>query len=122
MIAAIVIPIIFLYFLYITIKERKRRIEKWQQIGTIKEETFLRGKVIQSFTRSKRYIGNYFVSETTLLIKNETDTYKAIITVPITPTLQAVQINNETTITCFGYWDKKNFIFSRYRTHEDEKK
>jgi hypothetical protein len=122
MVAAIVIPMIFLYFLYITMKERKRRIEKWQQIGDIKEETFLSGKVIQSLTRSKRFVGKYYISETTLLVKRDYETYKAILRLPITPSYEAIHIDGETLITCYGYWDNKIFYFGRYKINEGKLK
>jgi hypothetical protein len=120
MVAAIVIPIIFLYFLYISMNERKRRIEKWQQIGDIKEETFISGKVIQSYTLTKRFVGKHYISETILLIKSEYETYKAILKLPITPTFQAIQIDDDSLITCYGYWGNKTFYFCRYKMNKDK--
>jgi hypothetical protein len=121
MIAAIVIPIIFFYFLFITMRERKRKIEEWQKIGEVKEDSIISGRVIQSSSQSKRFVANFFIAETTLLLKNEFGIHKVVQRTPITPDFKEIQFANDIMITCYGYWDDKSFIFKRYQFIEGEK-
>lgn len=114
MIAAIVIPILFLYFLYLTMKERKKRIQLWTNIGNIREESVIKGKIVQIYTSKYTYIGKYEVLEATLLIKTNNGTIKAKKKMPITSDFQPPYFEVNTTIYCYGSYIRQHFIFNRY--------
>ncbi len=78
MVAAIVIPFIFLYFLYVTLSERKKRYEAWLNLNKCKEVAYVKGKVIQSISKNEKYIGSHLVTVTTLLVKHPLGTVKAV--------------------------------------------
>jgi hypothetical protein len=113
MVAAIVIPLIFLYFLYITIKERKQQYSKWLNLEHVKEEAYLSGKVIQ-VSRNEKFIGKHLVSITTLLLQDKVKVHKAVRKLPKTNSFHPFTIEEGTYIRCYGYWDQDLFIFNRY--------
>ncbi|MFZ3588070.1 hypothetical protein ACOI1C_02095 [Bacillus sp. DJP31] len=114
MVAAIVIPIIFFYFFYVTIVERKRRYSEWLNLGNCKEESYIQGKVVQSITKSEKFVGSHFVSVTTLLIQTHLKTVKVVRRTPITLSSLPDPIEESTQIICYGYWDQGLFTFNRY--------
>lgn len=118
MVTAVVIPIIFFYFLYITIKERKKRIQKWNEIGNVREESIVRGKILQVYSATERYIGNYYISKTTLLIMTSNGSVKASVQSPIISESKQYEFEHNTFITCYGQWKGSSFHFQRYQIEE----
>jgi hypothetical protein len=115
MIAAIVIPILFLYFLYITLKERKRKYEEYLKLDDIKEEALISGQIIQINTKSKTFVGEHDVTITSILLIGENSTqYKAVKTSPSTTTTPTLKEGFQ--VVCYGYWKKDLFIFYRFKT------
>ncbi|WP_246940292.1 hypothetical protein [Bacillus pinisoli] len=113
MVAAIVIPIIFLYFLIITLKERKRKYEEYYELDHIKEEAFITGKVVQFTSKQKKFIGNHYVYVTTLIIVNQK--LSRIKAVRVSTAGLPIPISEETNISCYGFWNKDYFTFHRYK-------
>jgi hypothetical protein len=114
MVAAIVIPLLFLYFLVITIRERKMKYEEYLNLDFIKEEAFISGIVTQIDTKSKAFIGKHYVIITTLLLLNNNQVYyKAVKTSPSSKGQQTITEGMQ--IICYGYWEKDVFIFNEFK-------
>jgi hypothetical protein len=121
MVAAIVIPIIFLYFLYIAIRDRRQQYSKWLNLEHVKEEAYLGGKVIQVTSRTERYVGKHLVSITTLLLQDKFKVQKAVRKLPKIDSSPPFNVEEGTYIRCYGYWDRDLFIFNRYNIMETKK-
>ncbi|WP_456275615.1 hypothetical protein [Bacillus sp. AK128] len=114
MVAAIVIPLIFLYFLIVTIKERRRKYEEYLTLDKIKEEALLTGVIHEVTVKTRTFVRDHSVSVTTLLLVDENyKRYKAVRTSPLASTTPSFLAG--TSVTCYGYWEKDQFIFYRYK-------
>jgi hypothetical protein len=116
MVTAIVIPIICLYFYWITRKEMKENDIKWLKAGEVQQEAILTGE-IKSINEEKQrfYYHRYlFVQE----LKLQTKT-KLIIVKKITPIEKNAKINAFTIgeyIRVYGGWKGNQFYFKHYET------
>jgi hypothetical protein len=120
MVTAIVIPIICLYFYWLTKKEMQENDRKWLAASEVREEALLTGE-IKSITEEKQrfYYHRYiFVQE----IKLQTKT-KLIKAKKITPLQKNTQINSFTIgdiIRIYGHWEGSNFYFNHYQQKTEE--
>lgn len=121
MVTAIVIPIICLYFYWLTRKEMKEQDEKWLAVNQIPQESMIAGE-IKSLTEEKQrfYYHRYIVLQT---LKIQTDT-KIMTAKKMTPIIKNVKIDSFTTgeqIRLFGKWDGSTFLFSRFEVDKKQK-
>lgn len=115
MVTAIVIPIVCLYFYWLTKKEMRENDSKWLAAADVREEAILTGE-IKSITEEKQrfYYHRYiFVQE----IKLQTET-KLIKAKKISPLQKNTQIDSFTigdVIRVYGHWEGSNFHFNHYQ-------
>ncbi|MBM7659491.1 hypothetical protein JOC85_000258 [Bacillus mesophilus] len=115
MVAAVVIPLLFLYFLVITIKDRRQKYEDYLNLDTIKEEAFISGKVLQIDTKTRAFVGKHYVNIVTILLHNkEHQAYQKAIRTSTT-SIEPQVFTEGTEVICYGYWEKDVFIFNRFR-------
>ncbi len=74
MVTAVIIPILCIYFFWITRKEMKRQDQKWLKAGDVTEEAVFAGKIKEIANEKQRFYYNryLFVQE----LKLQTDTGK----------------------------------------------
>ncbi len=118
MVAALVIPVLFLYFLYLRLLENKKGIREWQNLNKFKEEACITGKIIQLNTKNEKFVGRHSISKTTIIIQYNRKLIKAINKTPITTSFLPFEVKEGMEIKCYGYWDKGVFLFSRLQIIE----
>ncbi|WP_026674409.1 hypothetical protein [Alkalihalobacterium bogoriense] len=84
LVAAIVIPILFTIFLFIVKKDKKKYRCEWENVGTIKEVSSLRGKIIKQLSEKKRYYQHLYTRKIRLTIETKEGVqYEVIFEKPI---------------------------------------
>lgn len=116
MITAIAIPLLFLYFYYVTRKERKQFYNKWLQIGKVAEESFVKGTIVDIREKTERYYYHYSIYIIDLLLQHENEKIAARIQFPMTDSLQKPSFQIGETIICYGQWKNRLFLFATYQT------
>ncbi|MFD1735688.1 hypothetical protein ACFSCX_03835 [Bacillus salitolerans] len=114
LVTAIVIPLIFFYFLHLTIENRKKRHEEWLRLAEVKELAVIAGEVKQSLSKIERFAFDYKIVVERYVLKGSKQSFKAIRRIPITSDSIPPTIKEGEQITCYGYWEKDTFIFNRY--------
>lgn len=113
MITAILVPIILIYFYYLTKKESKAFDEKWLKLAFVNEEAILTGKIVHIKEEKQRYY--YSRSIHVLEIKLQTPIY-TIMAKKITPShipVESPNIQKGDTVTLYGNWEEEIFQISR---------
>ncbi|WP_053073798.1 hypothetical protein [Bacillus sp. LL01] len=70
MVTAIVIPVLILYFYWITRKEAAKQKERWKNLHNIPLESRVEGKVMNLRTEKKRFYHQLFTLDTTMRIQS----------------------------------------------------
>lgn len=114
MVTAIVIPIIFVYFYWISVKERKRHEELWLAAATVEPEAILSGQIKDVLHDRQRFYYSrwHFVYEIKLQTQTGMTTVKK--RTPLTKDLTIEQFTIGDTIRVFGRWENSEFYFSKY--------
>lgn len=116
MITAIAIPLLFLYFYYVTRKERKRFYHEWLQVGNVAAESVIKGTIVAVQEKTERYYRHYLVSVIDLWLKHGKEKIIARIQFPLTESLQKPTFQIGDTIICYGQWRNQLFLFATYQT------
>lgn len=114
MVTAIVIPVLFLYFYYITRKERKQFYNQWLQIGKVTEEAWVKGTITGIQEKTEHYYYNYKIYVIDLLLQHENEKVTARIQFPAIDSLQKPSFRIGETIICYGEWKNGVFLFATY--------
>jgi hypothetical protein len=117
MVAAIVIPILFLCFFIITKRERKEFTEKWLAVHNVEEEALLTGTITTITGEKQRYYYNRYIFVTDLIIKEQQRYKKARHILPITTefTSPTSTFAVGTKIQCVGKWENDIFRFTHFK-------
>jgi hypothetical protein len=114
MVTAIVIPIICLYFFWLTRKEMKEQDEKWLAVGNVREEAVLTGKIKSIVEDKQRFYYHRYIFVQTISLQTDT---KLITVKKITPLLKEIKMESFTVgevIRVYGSWEGSIFLFSHY--------
>ncbi|CAG9619840.1 hypothetical protein [Sutcliffiella rhizosphaerae] len=108
MVTAIVIPILIIYFFWITKKEKQKQLEKWRRLTEVPLEARLEGEILTVHTDKKRFYHELYSLETILHIKSKKGKYTAIYKQPcqdnsIPPSLIVGQ-----SVELLGQWNENN--------------
>jgi hypothetical protein len=114
MVTAILIPIICIYFYWVTKKELKEHEERWLNLTNLNEEAIVTGEIIHLTQTKKRYYYHRYIS--VIQIKLQTET-KLIQVKRITPyklqnEIQALKTGDK--VRLYGNWEENEFRFLRY--------
>jgi hypothetical protein len=112
-VAAIVIPIICLYFYFLTKKEMKAQDQKWLAMGQIPEEAVLYGEIKEIMAEKQRFYYNRFiyVQEIKLQTESKCTTVKHVTPLVKNARLQTFQTGEM--IRVYGRWQGHEFFFNR---------
>jgi hypothetical protein len=114
MVTAILIPIICLYFFWITKKEMKEQDQKWLSIGNIRQEAVLTGQIKDIVEEKQRFYYHRFIYVQELKLQLEV---KSIIIKKVTPLTKNIEIDSfkvGETIRVYGMWEGSHFFFNHY--------
>lgn len=121
MVTAIVIPILCIYFFWITKKEMNKQKEKWLQLEHIVEEALVVGIIKEINEERQRFYYHYYVLVTDLVIQTEHKPLRVRRMIPLNKHAQPLlhyQIGNKVRI--FGNWKEDIFLFNRIEKIVDE--
>jgi hypothetical protein len=116
-ITAIVIPILFAYFYYLTKKERRKYYEKWTRIRNVKEEAWVKGIIIDVQERKERYYHHYFIHVIDVILHVSDKKIIARTQLPATTMVEKPIFPKGDTIICYGQWRNGIFFFEKFLTN-----
>ena len=122
MVTAVVIPIICLYFYWITRKEMKLNDSKWLASAEVRKEAVLTGE-IRSINREKqRFYYHRFILVHELTLQTETKLIKAKKIIPLKNNIELDTFSIGEVIRIYGSWQGNHFHFNEYQiVHRDKK-
>ncbi|MFS0778766.1 hypothetical protein ABC255_22505 [Neobacillus sp. 3P2-tot-E-2] len=114
MVTAVVVPIICLYFYWITRKEMKLNDSKWLAAAEVKKEAALTGE-IRSINREKqRFYYHRYILVYELTLHTETKLIKAKKIIPLTNNIELDTFSIGEVIRIYGSWEGNHFHFNEY--------
>lgn len=113
MVTAVVIPIILLYFYWLTRKEMKHKEEEWLKIGDVIEEAYISGKIISAQNEVSRYYYHRQILVQELTLQCDTKIIKAQKRLPYTTKTKVETIPEGENVKLYGQWDKQSFLYNR---------
>jgi hypothetical protein len=114
LVTAIVIPILIAYFYYLTKKERKKYVEQWMNVGKVREEAWIKGKVIDIQEKKERYYHHYFIYVIDVTLQDGHKKIVARIQIPATEQIEPPTFSHGEDIICYGEWKNKLFMFEKF--------
>ncbi|MBY0120826.1 hypothetical protein [Bacillus sp. S/N-304-OC-R1] len=113
MVTAIVIPIICIYFYWITKKEMRESHEKWIQLKNIPEEAIISGRVMNVRESRQRFSHNRFVYVIDIKIQSGQSVWDVKKMIPIDGEQKLPQLQQGENIRVFGNWKEDYFLVAR---------
>ncbi|MCA1029941.1 hypothetical protein LCL95_02700 [Bacillus timonensis] len=114
MVAAIVIPLLLLYFYIVTKREYDNHHKKWINLDKVCEDSLITGKVIRISQTKKRFYYNKYTQETEIILKSNSTNIVVKKIMPLTISMNSLDIRVGDHIVCYGQWQKDFFQMSRY--------
>jgi hypothetical protein len=114
MVTAILIPIICVYFYWVTKKEWKENHQKWLDLGNLHEEAMVSGEVVQIEEYKMKFYYNRYVYVTEILLKTNLKSIRVKRMIPIMNTVEPCQIKIGDFVRLYGNWQENDFRFLRY--------
>ncbi|MBU8907145.1 hypothetical protein [Desertibacillus haloalkaliphilus] len=120
LVAAIVLPALFLTFFIIVKRDQKEHIKKWEQIGTIEEAKVLSGQVSRFHIDKKRFYQSMFIWSIELMISNDAGQHKVIIEQPMKQENQPLTVKANDLVVAFGQWQGDYFYANRVEIKNEQ--
>ncbi|MEH7305307.1 hypothetical protein [Neobacillus drentensis] len=114
MVTAIVIPIICLYFFWLTKKEMKENDTKWALAGHVQQEAVVTGVIKSLIEEKQRFYYHRFIYVQSLKLQTETKFITIQKITPITKDFQIVSFKVGEYIRVYGKWEENKFLFNEY--------
>lgn len=115
MVTAVVIPIICLYFYWITRKEMKLNDSKWLALAEIKKEAVVTGEIRSISTEKQRFYYHRYILVYELTLQTETKLIKAKKIIPIKNNMEIAAFSIGEVIRVYGSWAGNHFHFNEYQ-------
>ncbi|WP_419888578.1 hypothetical protein ACN6MT_25480 [Neobacillus niacini] len=122
MVTAIVIPIICLYFYWITKKEMKLNDHKWLELAEVKKEAIATGEIKSISQEKQRFYYHRFILVQELTLQTETKLIKAKKIIPIKNNIKIDTFSIGEVIRIYGSWEGNHFHFNEYQIVHINKK
>lgn len=110
MVTAIVVPILIVYFYWVTKKEAKKQKERWKNLTKVPSESRLEGKILFIHTEKKRFYHQLYALETTCRIQNYTRIVTVVYKQPYTPSSASPDLSNGDMLLAVGSWEGEVFL------------
>lgn len=120
MVTAIVIPIICLYFYYLTKKEMKVFHDQWISLDHIHEEAVVTGEVLDIYEEKQRFYHDRYIHCLQITLQSANSRIVAKKLTPIKTGFQIPNIKQGEVISVYGNWESKEFIVSRIQKEKKE--
>ncbi|MFK9092299.1 hypothetical protein [Bacillus salipaludis] len=114
MVTAIVIPIICLYFFWLTRKEMKEQDAKWLAANNVPHEAVLTGEVKSIVGERERFYYHRYIYVQTLTLRTATKLITAKKVTPITKNVKPDSFTVGEVIRVYGSWEGSKFLFNHY--------
>lgn len=114
MVTAIVIPIICLYFYWLTKKEMKEHDRKWITAGDVSHETVLTGEIKSIVEEKERFYYHRYIYVETIQLQTATKLITAKKITPLTKDLIKENFAIGDVIRLYGSWENNKFVFNQY--------
>lgn len=122
MVTAVVIPIICLYFFWITRKEMKLNDFKWLATAEVKKEAVLTGEIKSINQEKQRFYYHRYILVHELMLQTESKLIKVKKISPIKNNIEIDTFSPGEVIRIYGCWEGNHFHFSEYQiVHMDKK-
>jgi hypothetical protein len=122
MVTAVVIPILFLYFFWITRKEMKLNDSKWLAAAEVAKEAVLTGEIKSINQEKQRFYYHRYILLYELTLQTETKLIKAKKIIPIRNNIEIDTFSVGEVLRIYGSWDGNHFHFNEYQlVHIDKK-
>lgn len=113
MVTAIVIPIICIYFYWITKKEMHKQNSKWLQLENVSEEAVLVGIIEDLQEGKERYYYHRYIYKTEIKLKTDLKTIMTKKMAPLTKNYVPVSLKMGDKVKIYGNWKEDYFTISR---------
>jgi hypothetical protein len=120
MVTAILVPIICIYFYWLTKKELKENHQKWLDLRNLHEEAMVLGEVIQIEESRMKFYYNRYVHVTDILLKTNSKSIRVKRIIPIINMVEPCQIEIGDMVRLYGNWQENEFRFLRYELIADK--
>lgn len=114
MVTAILIPIICIYFYWVTSKEIKENENKWLALNDLQEEAILTGTIIQLVESKKRFYYHRYIHVFDILLQTETKSFQVKRVTPYIKQKTTLNLNVGDRVRLYGNWQENEFRFLRY--------
>lgn len=114
MVTAIVIPIICLYFFWLTKKEMRESHQKWLQLKEVHEEAVISGEIVQISGQKQRFSYYRFVYVLELAIQTERKKWQVKKLFPIEKDFQIPDLTIGEFVHIYGNWKQGDFLVNRF--------
>lgn len=114
MVTAIVIPIICLYFYWLTKKEMKEHDRKWITAGDVSHEAVLTGEIKSIEEEKERFYYHRYIYVQTIQLQTATKLITAKKITPLTKYLIKENFAIGDVIRLCGSWENNKFVFNQY--------
>ncbi|MDP4169264.1 MAG: hypothetical protein Q8906_01565 [Bacillota bacterium] len=118
MVTAILIPIICTYFFFLTKKEMKDHEVKWKNIGKVKEEAVITGKIKTISEEKQRFYYNRYIVVQEMQVQTERKLVRVKKMAPYTNNAEVNEYHIGERFRFYGSWNDQYFICNRMNTIE----
>jgi hypothetical protein len=114
LVTAILIPIICIYFYWVTKNDMKENEKKWLSLTDLQEEAIVTGKVLQIVHSNKRFYYHRYIHIIEISLQTEMNTIHVKRITPYNNQLEPFPIKIGDQVRLFGNWQENEFRFMRY--------
>jgi len=120
LVTAILIPLICLYFLWLSIREAKENEKKWLKAGKAKEEAIVEGMITSVTLEKQRFYYHRYLIVQELAMKTASGMVKARIIMPLTKDSVLKEYQPGHSFRLYGSWQKNWFHVNRVEPTKEE--
>jgi hypothetical protein len=114
MVTAIVVPIVILYFYWVTKKEMKEQDLKWLACANVPQESVLFGQIKSLSSEKQRFYYHRYIYVQEMKLQTDAKQITIKISVPLTKDARIDSFTVGETIRVYGSWEGSHFIFSHF--------
>lgn len=115
MVTAIVIPVLILYFYWITKKEKEKRRKQWESLDQVTLEARIQGVIFDMNTLKKHYYHEMYMMVTTIQLQDGDRSIPVVLRQPYTQHWQILDLQSGNAILVEGRWEKDVFLAGRIK-------
>lgn len=113
MVTAIVIPIICIYFYWLTQKEMKAYKEQWLQLEDVTEESIIAGFIKDIRKEKERFYYHYYIQVMEIDLQTDINTVKTKKITPYKKDVHPFSFSVGDSVRLYGKYEKEYFLINR---------